>query len=78
MTMFMISLVALLMGSLILSFLYELTAGNKKFSLPFLNIILVTVIGSALFPFFGFTSTVIILSIYGLWCVAGGLLERHH
>ena len=78
MNRFMISLVALLIGSLILSFLYELTAGNNKFSLPFLNIILVTVIGCALFPFFGFTSTVIILGVYGLWCAAGGLLERYH
>ena len=59
-----------------LSIIGELVAGYKKFSLSPLDIIGLTVIGSALFPFFGFTSTVILFILYGILCLAGGLWER--
>ena len=74
--MFILSAVALFVGSFILSFTSGLVAGYKTFSLSPLHIVGLTVIGSALFPFFGFTSTVILLILYGMLCLAGGLWER--
>ena len=72
---FLFALAALLVGSLILSLVYEGIAGNASFSLPFANIFLVVVIGAVLYWFFGFKSTVIILGLYAVWAVVGGLIE---
>ena len=67
---------ALLIGSLILSVIYEGIAGNESFSLPFANILLVVVVGAVLYWLFGFKSTVIVLGLYAVWAVFGGLIER--
>jgi hypothetical protein len=66
----------LLVGALVLSVLYEAVAGNESFSLPFVNIIIVVLIGSVLFWWFGWRSTFIVLAVYGVFCIVGGLVER--
>ncbi len=73
---FFLAVATLLIGSLILSLVYEGVAGNESFSLPFMNIFLVVVVGMVLYWFFGFKSTVIVLGIYAVWAVVGGLIER--
>ncbi len=73
---YLLALMALLGGSLILSLVYEKVAGNESFSLPFANVLVVTVIGMVLFVFFGYLSIVIILTLYGAIGVIGGLMER--
>ena len=76
MSHFLLALAALLIGSLILSVIYEAIAGNESFSLPLGNIFLVVVLGSILFVFFGFKSTAVVLGCYAVWAVVGGLIER--
>ena len=73
---FVLAVAALLMGSVILSLVYEGIAGNESFSLPLANILLVVVVGGILYWYFGFRSTVIILGLYAVWAVVGGLIER--
>jgi hypothetical protein len=73
---FFLALAALLIGSLILSIVYEGVAGNESFSLPFANIFLVVVAGVVLYWFFGFKSTLIVLGVYAVWAVVGGLIDR--
>jgi len=73
---FLLAVAALLIGSLILSLVYEGVAGNEGFSLPMANIFLIVVGGAVLYWFFGFKSTVIVLGLYAIWAVVGGLIER--
>ena len=73
---FLLAVATLLIGSLFLSLVYEGVAGNESFSLPFAGIFLVVVVGSVLYYFFGFKSTVIVLGLYAAWAVVGGLIER--
>ena len=74
---FVVSLAVLLIGSLLLSLLYELLAGNQSFSLPLSNIVLTIVAGGILYWFFGFKSTIAVLGVYAIWAVVGGLYDRH-
>ena len=67
---------ALLFGAIVLSVLYEAVAGNRSFSLPLANILLVVAIGGALFPFFRIKSTIAVLAVYAVWCLVGGLIDR--
>ena len=71
-----LAIIALMLGAVVLSVLYESVAGNEGFSLPFFNILLVVVVGGTLHHFFGFKSTIAVLAVYGAWCVVGGLLDR--
>lgn len=73
---FILSFVVLAAGALILSVVYESLAGNRSFSLPLANITLVVLIGGTLFPFWGWTSTIVVLGLYSAWCVIGGLMDR--
>ena len=73
---FLLALAALFFGSLILSLVYEGIAGNESFSLPSANIFSVVVVGAVLFWFFGFKSTAIVLGLYAVWAVVGGLIDR--
>jgi hypothetical protein len=73
---FVLAVAALMIGSLILSLVYEGIAGNESFSLPIANILLVVVVGAILYWFFGFKSTAIVLGLYAAWAVIGGLIER--
>lgn len=73
---FFANLAVLLVGALVLSVVYETVAGNTSFSLPFVNILLVVLVGGVLFWWFGWQSTFLLLATYGAFCVAGGLLDR--
>ena len=73
---FLLAIAALFFGSLVLSLVYEGIAGNESFSLPLANIFLVVVVGAILHWFFGFKSTAIVLGLYAVWAVVGGLIDR--
>lgn len=73
---FILSLAVLAAGSLFLSIVHEWIAGHHRFSLPLMNMTLVFFIGAASFPFWGWLSTVAVLGLYGVWCVAGGIIAR--
>ncbi|UCD84281.1 MAG: hypothetical protein JSU92_13545 [Deltaproteobacteria bacterium] len=66
----------LLAGSSLLAVLQENIQGAQEFSLPFISMSLIVILGIFLFPRFGWYSTTIILGIYGVICVITGLLGR--
>jgi hypothetical protein len=70
------NIAVLIVGSLFLSLVYEGVAGNESFSLDFGGILLVTVVGGVLAPWYGWISTGIVLGVWGLICVVGGLADR--
>ena len=67
----------LLIGSAFLSVMAEGIAGNERFSLPFGNIVVVTLLGAVLFPFAGWISTAAVLGAYAAFSVMAGLYQRH-
>ncbi len=67
----------LLIGSAFLSVMAEGIAGNERFSLPFGNIVLVTLLGAVLFPFAGWISTAAVLGAYAAFSVMAGLQQRY-
>ena len=69
-------MVTLAVGSTLAALLYEATAGNESFSLPFSNVVLVTVIGTVLSQWWGWTATLSVLGVYTAYSVVGGFLER--
>ena len=73
---FVANFAVLLVAALVLSVVYENIAGNETFSLPFVNIIVVVLVGSVLFWWFGWRSTFIVVGTYGAFCVVAGLLDR--
>lgn len=75
---FLANVAALLVVAFVLSVVYENIAGNESFSLPFVNIIIVVLVGSVLFWWFGWRSTFVVLAIYGVFCIVGGLVERKY
>ena len=64
-------MVVLIVGSLLLSILAESIAGGGSFSLPFGNVFIVTVLGTVLSLFFGWTSTGILLALYTILYTVG-------
>jgi hypothetical protein len=73
---FLANVAVLVVGALVLSFVYEKVSGNESFSLPFANILIVVLVGSVLFWWFGWRSTFIVLAVYGVFCIVGGLVDR--
>ena len=69
-------LVVLLFGSVWLSVMSENIAGFRTFSLPFLNILLVMLVGATLSIWSGWTETLSTITVYGAYCVIGGLIDR--
>jgi hypothetical protein len=67
----LLHMIVLIVGSLLLSILAESIAGGGSFSLPFGNVFIVTVLGTGLSPFFGWTSTGILLVGYTILYTAG-------
>jgi hypothetical protein len=65
----------LLVGSTLLSVLYESIQGNTRFSLPFINILLVTLLGGVLSYWYGWFSTGIVLGVYAGLSIVGGLID---
>lgn len=67
---------ALLLGTMAIAAVHGLLAGRETVNLYEGTAIAVAVAGSALFPFWGWASTLAILGILLLWSVVGGLRER--
>ena len=77
--MIVLHVVALLVGSVLFSVMYETIQARGEtvgFSLPLSNILLVTVLGTVLSFWWGWYATVLTLAAYGLYCVIAGLLDR--
>ena len=75
--MIVLNIIVLLIGSFVLSGIYENISGNKHFSLPILNTLLILIIGGVLAIWHGWSSTGIVLGVYAVICVFGGLYERN-
>jgi uncharacterized membrane protein len=73
---FLLAAMALAVGSIVLSIVYEAFAGHRSISLPYTGIATVIIIGSLLYLPLGAPSIVIMLGIYGTWCVVAGLVDR--
>lgn len=67
---------ALLVGSTLLWFIAEWIEGKRTFQLHLGNILFATLIGLALFPFWGWTSTGLVLLVFGLVWTAGAVAIR--
>jgi hypothetical protein len=72
----LLHLVVLVIGSLLIFTLAAGIAGGESYSLPFDQVFIVTILGTGLSPFFGWTSTGIVLAIYAILCTALALYER--
>ena len=66
----------LIIGSLFLTVIMELIAGNKRFTLQFGNIFLITLIGGILALWFSWKSTGILLGLYAIFIVCIGIYQR--
>ena len=75
----LLHVIVLLVGSVLLSVMYEsivARGADTSFSLPFLNILVVTVVGAGLSIWWGWKASLGTLAVYGLFCLVGGLLDR--
>ena len=73
---FLLAVVVLFVASSILWFLSETIEGKQKFILHVGNVMLVTVIGSISFLFWGWISVAVVLGVFGgLWIISS-VLER--
>ena len=66
----------LLVGSVLFSVMYENILGRESFSLPFVNITLVTLVGAIVSVWYGWTSTLVTLAVYGACCALAGYRGR--
>ncbi len=69
-------IMVLLFGSILISVMYENIAGGETFSLPFSNILLVTLVGTALSVWWSWTSTLSTLTVYAVYSIVAGLYDR--
>ncbi len=69
-------LMVLLFGSILISVMSENIAGGETFSLPFSNILIVTLAGTALAVWWSWTSTLSTLTVYAVYSIVAGLYER--
>ncbi len=75
-TSILLQLAVLFIGSILLSGVYEAIVGSRSFSLPLSNILFVTTIGTVLSRWWGWTSTLAILALYGLYMIVAGFVDR--
>lgn len=68
--------VVLLFGSVLISVMYENIVGSESFSLPLSNILLVTVVGTVLSVWWGWTATLSTLGVYAVYSIVGGFADR--
>lgn len=66
----------LLLGATLLWFTAEWVEGKRTFQLHFGNVLLATLVGLLLFPFWGWTSTGVVLLSFGLIWTAGAIAIR--
>jgi len=72
----LLAVVVLLVASVILNLAEGLVAGYEEFPLHLGNVVLLTTVGAALFPFWGWRSTAWVLGIWTVWSLAGALWQR--
>jgi len=70
------ALVSLLVGALILNFVSQGLEGRKTYFLHFGFVITILVVGAAVFPFWGWTSTAWVLGVAALWSILPALWQR--
>ena len=73
---FLLAVFILLVVSTVLYFLSEKIEGKQEFVFHFGNVLLVTVIGSVLFAFWGWKSVVLVLGVFGGLWIIGSIVER--
>jgi hypothetical protein len=73
---FVAALAALLFGALFLNFASQGLEGRKTYFLHFGNVALVVVVGGALFPFWGWSSTGWVLGVAALFSMLPPLCGR--
>ena len=73
---FLLAVFVLFVASTILWFLSEKIEGKQVFKLHFGNILLVIVIGSISFLFWGWKSVVLVLGFFGVFWIIGSIVER--
>jgi MFS family permease len=73
---FLVTAVILATGATLFAVVYEGIAGNESFSLPFMSILGVAILGAILHLIWGWIAAAIVLGLYGVYCVVGGLLDR--
>ena len=69
-------LMVLLFGSILISVMYENIARRETFSLPFSNVLIITLVGTALAVWWSWTSTLSTLTVYAVYSIVAGLYER--
>ncbi len=73
---FVLSMVALFVGSILLALLSGVIAGRDPVNLHVGTAYLVAGLGSLAYLFWGWPSSLTILAILTVWVLVGGLLER--
>ena len=73
---FLLAVFVLLVASTLLWFLSEMIEGKQKFILHFGNVLLVTVIGSVLFLFWGWISVLLVLGVIGGFWIISSVVQR--
>jgi hypothetical protein len=73
---YLANIVVLIFGSIMLSVLSENIQANSSFSLPFIWIMIVLMLGVILFSIYGWISTLFVLGGYAVICVVGRVLGR--
>jgi len=73
---FLGALASLLLGALILNFVSQGLEGRKTYFLHFGFVIVILVVGGAVFPFWGWPSTAWVLGVATLWSILPPLWQR--
>jgi len=73
---FLLAVFVLFVASTLLWFLSEMIEGKQKYVLHVGNVLLVTILGSILFLFWGWKSVVLVLSVFGGLWIIGSVVER--
>ena len=73
---FLLAVLVLIISSTALWFISEMIEGKQSFILHFGNILLVTLIGSVAFPFWGWISVLLVLVVFGSLWIIGAVARR--
>ena len=73
---FLLAVLVLIISATALWFISEMIEGKRSFELHFGNILLVTLIGSAVFPFWGWISVALVLGLFGTFWIIGAVARR--
>ena len=73
---FLLAVLVLFVASTLLWFLSEMIEGKRKFVLHFGNVLLVTVLGSVLFLFWGWIAVLLVLGVIGGFWIISSLVQR--